>query len=243
MLATATTGFEEPTGWACHINPFVVNRCRPKPMISWTTITGIGDLAIMAPAALAIMLWLVLAGENRLAFLWSALFALGMALVVATKMAFIGWGIGIRSLDFTGMSGHAMRVAAVIPVLFYLVLQKSSAAARMCAVLLGFAIAALIAISRMAVNAHSASEVVSGYLLGVVVSAGFILHASSLRHTVLTRNRMALTMIVLLVASCAGPAPTQHWLTEASLYLSGQEKPFMRTGWEFSRPRHVDHAL
>ena len=87
-------------------------------MISWSGITHFGDVAITSLIALAIAAWLLAEDEKRLALWWSVLFGAGLGVVVATKMAFIGWGIGIRSLDFTGFSGHTMRSAAVMPVLF-----------------------------------------------------------------------------------------------------------------------------
>jgi hypothetical protein len=43
--------------------------------------------------------------------------AMAATLVTATKMAFMGFGWGIASIDFTDMSGHAMLAAAIYPVL------------------------------------------------------------------------------------------------------------------------------
>src|SRR5690606_18067772 len=117
--------------------------------------------------------------EKRLALWWSVLFGGGLALVVATKMAFIGWGLGISSLDFTGFSGHAMRSAAVMPVLFYLLLQRAPRAARAVAALLGLAFATLIGISRLVLQVHSTSEVVTGWLLGAGVAFAFLMVANN----------------------------------------------------------------
>jgi membrane-associated phospholipid phosphatase len=205
-------------------------------MSPWTAITAFGDFAVMAPAALAIMLWLFVAGEGRLAFWWGTLFAAGMGAVVATKIAFIGWGVGIDALDFTGISGHAMRAGAVLPVMSYLALQKSSPALRAGGVSLGFAGAILIGISRLEVHAHSVSEVVSGMLLGSAVALGFMRMAGAMGSHVLNRTRIALSLIALLAASCTGPAPTQHWIVKATLYLTGHEQPHMRAVGKLPRP-------
>lgn len=184
----------------------------------------------MAPAALVIMIWLNTADERRLAFWWGGLFIVAMALTVVTKVAFIGWGIGIASLNFTGFSGHALRAAAVFPVLFYLISQKLSSVARLAVVSCGYAIAFAIGISRLVLHMHSVSEVVSGEIVGCIVSLGFLwLADSGLRNHVLTRDRLAVSVGLLLAVSFVGPAPTQDWLTEASLYLSGHDKPFGRT--------------
>ena len=93
-------------------------------MIPWMEITRFGGIVVTAPAAAAITAWLMMGRAWRLAAWWCVLFIGGMALVVATKIAFIGWGLGIQALDYTGISGHAMRATAVYPVLFYLVLLR-----------------------------------------------------------------------------------------------------------------------
>ena len=212
-------------------------------MITWSGISHFGDITITAFAALAIAGWLVVEGEKRLALWWTLLFAGGMGIVVVTKMAFIGWGIGIRTIDFTGFSGHAMRAMAVLPVLFYLSLEKTPSSVRATGTALGFAFGALVSVSRIAVHAHSVSEAVTGMALGAVVSICFLRIASStLRKHVFNPLRIALSLIALLQAPYVHPAPTQQWLTSISLYFSGREEPFPRTGWKAHQPRHMTPA-
>lgn len=206
-------------------------------MIPWTQITQFGDVTIMMLAAFAIAAWLYIEGEKRLAFWWSALFTVGLGIVTVTKMAFIGWGIGIPALDFTGFSGHAMRATAVIPVLFYLMLQRASPVLRIAGVLLGFCCALLVGLSRLPLHAHSVSEVAAGTALGAAVSLAFIwIAAGSLRKEVFNPLRIALSVLALLPAPYVQPAPTQEWLTGVSLFFSGREKPFLRTGSEEAPP-------
>lgn len=198
-------------------------------MISWLAITRLAGLTVMAPAALAIAALLVLEGERRLAMWWCLLFTAALGLVTATKMAFIGWGIGIRPLDFTGASGHAMRAMAVAPVIFYLLLHKAPHPVRVAGVLAGFALGVMIGISRVVLHAHSVTEVVAGWLLGAIVSLGFIWMSGSLRQPAFNPARIAFGMTtVLAVTFHAQPAPTQIWLTKAALYMSGHDKPFVR---------------
>ena len=199
-------------------------------------ITSFGDITVMAPAAMAITAWLVIGRAWRMALWWCLLFATGMSLVVATKIAFIGWGIGIRSLDFTGFSGHSMRATAVIPVLFYLILQKAPPIARASGVLLGIVFGVIIGISRLVLNAHSVSEAVAGGILGAMVSLGFIWIFGPSQKFVLYRSLIALSLIALLALPYAesAPAPTQRWITCVELYLSGHDRPFVRQGWKFA---------
>ncbi len=200
-------------------------------MISWNHITQFGDVTITMLVAFAIAAWLYIEDERRLSLWWSGLFTAGLGIVVVTKMAFIGWGIGIRAVDFTGFSGHAMRATAVIPVLFYLMLQKVRPALRTMGVLAGLAGAALIGMSRLTLHTHSVSEVVAGTALGAAVSMTFIwIAAESLRKHVFNPLRIALSVLALLPAPYVQPAPTQEWLTDVSLFFSGHDKPFLRTG-------------
>jgi membrane-associated phospholipid phosphatase len=204
-------------------------------MLPWHLLTRLGDLMVMAPAAVAILIWLCMAKEQRLALWWIGLLGGATALTVATKIAFIGWGAGIHALDFTGFSGHAMRAMAILPVLCYLILQKSPSTVRTCGVLFGFAFALCICVSRLMLHSHSVSEVIFGGLLGAAVSTSFLGLCGALKTQVLNLSRIALSMVVLFAASCAGPAPTQEWLTDAALFFAGHDKPFGRTGWKPER--------
>ncbi|QRX82858.1 phosphatase PAP2 family protein [Glaciimonas sp. PAMC28666] len=197
-------------------------------MFPWLGITKLADTTMMLPLAAACAVWMVCGGAWRMAFWWTLLFGLGLTVVAASKIAFIGWGIGIQSLDFTGFSGHAMRTTAVMPVLFYLLSQKLPLRTRTAGVILGIALGVFIGISRLAVQVHSVSEVISGCLLGALVSIGFIWTSRTLTKPVLRRWLIALSLIVLIPVPMAKPAPTDHWLQVISLSLSGHKKPFER---------------
>jgi hypothetical protein len=200
-------------------------------MSTWIAITGLGGITVMAPAAAVITAWLLMGRAWRMAFWWCLLFTLGMALVVATKIAFIGWGIGIRELDFTGVSGHAMRATAVAPVLLYLLLQNATPAVRASGVLAGLGFGLLIRVSRLVLHAHSVSEAVAGWVLGSMLSLGFIWLSGGGRYSFSNRVLVVFSLMALLPLPYAEPAPTQRWLTDVALYLSGNDRPFVRTGW------------
>ncbi len=201
-------------------------------MISWSSITSLGGFSVMAPAAVAITAWLLLGRAWRLTAWWVFLFIGGMTLVVATKIAFIGWGLGIRSLDFTGFSGHVMRATAVAPVLIYLILQKTPGFVRAMGVILGLVFGAIIAVSRLEVHAHSVSESISGWVLGAMVSVGFIWILSKAPKVKLHPWFIILSLLALLVTPYLEPTPTQRWIINAALNLSGHETPYIRVTWK-----------
>jgi len=210
-------------------------------MITWSSITSFGDMTVTAPAGLAIAVWLLLSNEKRMALWWSGLFGAGLALVALTKIAFMGWGIGIPSLDFTGISGHAMRGMAVIPVLFFLFSQRFSMPVRLAAIMAGFGFGTLVAVSRVVLQQHSHSEAVIGWLLGGLVSVTFIHMSHALQRCVLNRSRVAFAVMLLLVTVSAEPAPTQRWLTKATQLISGHDATFSRSD-DRSERRVRDHG-
>jgi membrane-associated phospholipid phosphatase len=206
-------------------------------MVWWHWLSVIGSLAVTGPIGVAIVFWLVAGKSWRLTAIWLALFGAGMALVVITKMAFVGWGIGVQSVDFAGFSGHAMRAAAVYPVAGFLITRSSPLWARQLGTLAGVVLAVLISISRVYVQAHSSSEAITGCLLGLVVAAAFIRYASGEGHLALSRVLVVLCVPILLLAPHAEPIPAEMWITKAALFLSGRDHPFTRAMWRAPRPQ------
>ncbi|HYD94474.1 MAG TPA: phosphatase PAP2 family protein [Noviherbaspirillum sp.] len=194
----------------------------------WESITAAGDANITLPAAALIALWLAAARMPRLALSWCLIFGGLLVLVGATKLAFIGWGLGIRALDFTGISGHASRATAVIPVLVYLLCQTWQAGRLRSAVAAAYAAGALVACSRVAIGAHSESEVMIGFALGGAASAGFIRLASAQTPLRISGWLAGLGVLMLCGLTQLDPAPTKAWLKNAALYLSDRSEPFQR---------------
>lgn len=204
-------------------------------MYFWTKITHLGDTSLMAPAAFIIGVWLLVARREQLLWWWCALLAAAIVLVSLTKIAFIGWGIGIPALDFTGISGHTTFSIAVWPVLAFLVLQRAPQIMRTTGVLFGLLLGLLVGISRLVLHNHSLSEVAAGCVLGMLVSLTFIWIAGSLDRNLLSRSLMILSIPVLLAASFSQAAPTQRWFVRVALYASGHEQPFVRGRHQFRR--------
>ncbi|PUA17166.1 membrane-associated phospholipid phosphatase [Glaciimonas sp. PCH181] len=203
-------------------------------MNAWSTFTHFGNSTVMLSVAVIITIWLMTGSAWRMAFWWCVLFGAGLLIVLATKIAFVGWGIGIRDLDFTGISGHAMRATAVMPVMLYLMLQNTRRPLLVAGVLLGLLFGVLIGISRLVVNVHSISEVVAGCLLGGIISIVFLLIAAPLPKPAIRWWYIGLSLIVMLGASRAEPVPSQRWVRDVSLYLAGHDRPYIRATWKMA---------
>ena len=201
-------------------------------MLFWTGLTDFGDSAAMVPAAALIAVWLAAGQAWRRAFLWSGGFALVALLVALSKLAFLGWGIGSETLDFTGISGHTALAVGILSVGAAVSLADRSQALRWGGVALGAALGVAIGLSRLALHVHSVSEVGAGAALGSTLPAIYFWGAA---HANPARLRPALLggMLLLTLGLVHGErAPTQDFLTRLALDLSGRSSPHSRAEWQ-----------
>ncbi|MEO8857684.1 MAG: phosphatase PAP2 family protein [Burkholderiaceae bacterium] len=201
-----------------------------SPYAFWVVLTRLGEVQIALPLALLGMVVLLRNAESRaLAVWWMVLLTLAIALTTATKLAFIGWGLGWPALDFTGVSGHAMFAAAVYPLLLGCVLAApASRQLQTLAIVAGCALALLVGISRVVVGAHSVSEVIAGLCLGGLVSA---LPLGMLRRPRVRVGPVVPAMVLVFAAlmPTQAPASLAHPLVvRLALLLSGNAAPFTR---------------
>lgn len=233
----------------------------------WPWLTRLGEAQILLPLVLVACLWLWRSSERGgrddeqtgahaslthlapVARRW--LFWLGSAagLTTLSKLAFIGWGLGVEALDFTGISGHAMFAAAVLPMLAWTLVRGRRMRVQRGAVALAFALAALIAYSRLKVGAHSSVEAWAGLLLGSGASLlslprGLRGATSSSSAAVALGQRpppwlpAGVVAALLLLPIGAPPSRSHDLVTQLALQLSGQPRPFQRSQLKPPLPAH-----
>jgi membrane-associated phospholipid phosphatase len=199
---------------------------------AWGLITRLGEAEILLPAAALTALALLAKAENRpLALRWLLLLGVATALTVASKVAFIGWGLGWAVINFTGLSGHAMFSAAVYPVLLasFVPDRREGTTARYGFIIaLGYGVSLLIGISRIAIGAHSVSEVLAGLLAGGAASA--LTLAWSEAPTRLMRPLVPVVLVAwMALTPLQMPASRTHdFVTRLALAMSGHDTPFTR---------------
>ncbi len=202
----------------------------------WEHITALGGWSVTGSVALAIGLWLALGHCWRVALYWCVCFALGLLLVLETKLAFVGWGMGIRSLDFAGFSGHAVRAAAVFPIASFLLLKKSPRPLLVAGVVLGMAAAALVAYSRVRLHAHSISEAAFGFALGTAIAMLLVARAERAQQFTLHPALAAVSVLVFILVP-QDTVPSQPVIEALALKLSGNPRPYDRRTWQMAAPR------
>jgi membrane-associated phospholipid phosphatase len=220
-------------------------------MILWHHLSALGGLNVTALLALAIAAWLVGARCWRLALAWCLLFGGALLIAAASQVAFMGWGIGVRSLGFTGFSGHATRAAAVFPVALFLLLDRQGRRRlerrslnragghaerrkegwQRAAAVAGAVLAAAVAAARVEVNAHTPSEAIAGCLLGLSAAGLFIARCRAARDWSPQPLLLGLLAATMLLPR-ADPVNSHQWLTAAALKLSGRDRIWLRDDWQ-----------
>lgn len=190
-------------------------------------LVDIGHTAVMIPVATAIAAWLVAGRAWQLVLSWCLMFGAGLSIVALSKIAFLGWETGIPSLDFQALSGHAFRSAAVMPALFFVVLQLAPRHWRVGGVALGIAVSVGVAVLLVRFQFHTTSEVIPSLVLGSAVSLGFMRVANSLPAPHVSRWSVALSLIMFLVICGLKPSRISPHLVDVALYLSGRDHPYM----------------
>jgi membrane-associated phospholipid phosphatase len=194
---------------------------------AWWVITHMGSSSLLLPALILVLAGLWGSGVHSVARGYLLRILLAVTITVISKCLFFGWGIGIAALDFTGISGHTLLATSILPLLLrgapWPALQTRGLGAAA-----GWALAIVVGISRVVVNAHSVSEVVAGWVLGAAVSWPTL---RALGATSLTHWASKLAPLVLLLAFHSNSAtflPTHDIEVRLALWVSGQGKPFVR---------------
>ncbi|MDR6094770.1 phosphatase PAP2 family protein [Stenotrophomonas sp. SORGH_AS_0321] len=190
----------------------------------WQPLSMLGDSRSLLPAAMVLIAFGACQRSRWSLRCIASLCVIG-TLVLGSKLAFLGWGIGLARLDFTGFSGHATLSALIWPVLLAVGLSTRrshwSAAA-------GLMLAAVIAYSRLPLQAHSWSEIVSGWLLGASGAVWTLrrLDASSPARP----GWLATALVAGAFIPLAFPEATTHEaVVRLATALSGAEDPHARS--------------
>ena len=207
----------------------------PLIPIDFRWLTRFGEIGILWPVAIALTLWMIFIGRSwRLALAWLVPLGVAVFITSVSKIAFLGWGLGIRALDFTGFSGHAMFSAAIYPVLAFALTTgraplRQPSGMQIAAVMSAYVFAMLLAYSRVEVNAHSWSEVVAGFSLGAAASGCTLWLAGRPSGRPLLRWAMVgVAGWMAFMPSQAAPTHTHDMVAELSARLAGRDQPFQR---------------
>lgn len=197
--------------------------------MSWYSVTFLGDSTLLLPSAVLLFVVALFSSRRQVAWQWALAFGVTGAIVCSSKLAFMGWGIGFRQLDFTGFSGHTALSSCFWPVFLWFVCSRVAPGLRHLAALGGYAVAAVVGASRLMIHVHSPAEVIAGFVLGCTASGAFLLWQRRASLAMLSGAGLAAVLVVPMVLFTTGSkAPTQTLLQHIAVQLSAAEKPFTR---------------
>lgn len=193
---------------------------------TWHLLSLLGDSRLLLPMA-AVLLLAGWRGCSAWHESWAMALTVVGLVVLTSKLAFLGWGIGLASLDFTGFSGHSAISAVVWPMTLFIAAPTHRSGKW--AAMLGLGLSAAVAYSRIPLNAHSWSEVISGGVLGALGSAW----ALSATKTAARRLHTGWAVLALAIGCCMPvlfpQVRTHHLVVQMAAALSGDGKAFDRS--------------
>lgn len=207
-------------------------------MMWWSFLSALGGLDVTGPVALAIAAWMASTRSWRLALFWCLLFGVALALAAGSQVAFIGWGVGVRSLQFTGFSGHATRAAAVFPVAAFLFVYKKEGWLQRGVVLTGILLAVAVAAARVKIGAHSPSEALTGFILGLG-TAGLFMARTRASCDFAPQPLLLGVLAAVILLPRAEPVNSHQWLTALALTLSGHDRIYLRRDWQLAEAPYL----
>jgi membrane-associated phospholipid phosphatase len=197
-------------------------------------VTHLGNSVLMLSSAFVLAMWLGLGSAWLVCLRWAWAMGVAVLLVLATKVAFFGWGVGIAQIDFTGISGHAMLATAVFPALAAALTMRTSLQTGTVAIGVAFVVALAVGLTRIELGAHSLSEVLLGWLVGLVVAVLAVRAMNAMRAArglQLSPWPLVAANLLLLMATAprGGRGPETHGLViQIALWASGRAEPFTR---------------
>jgi membrane-associated phospholipid phosphatase len=194
----------------------------------WRVATHLGSASLLLPVLIMVTTGLWRSNQKEAVRIWLQSISLAIAITLTTKILFLGWGLGIPSIDFTGISGHTVLATSVLPIVFSSALVFGKNRISIAGVAIGLLLAFGVGISRIVLGAHTLSEVLFAWVLGVMV---FCLVLKAMKEPFQRPWIAGLAPLVLLAAfstTTSNYMPTHDWEIKLSLLLSGQSKPYSR---------------
>ena len=180
------------------------------------TLTDLGDPTLVLPASLALFIYLWAVGARRLAIAWVASLSLCIALVTLSKIGFHACRNWDEALNIHSPSGHAAFAATFYGCGTQLLASGQPRRLRTTLALLALALVVAIAISRVMLEFHNATEIVVGLMIGALcvgLFAGLSHSAAELRPP----SRAALALFAFLaVLSHGRHVDAERWIARLS---------------------------
>ena len=185
----------------------------------WNFVTDFGDSAVTVPLSLLTLIFLLAAGQRRLAVGWALAIGGCAVAIAALKPVFGACGAQLTLAHIISPSGHTAMSTSIYGSLALLISAPLPPRRRL-AVDAGTLIAIVaIAVSRLALHDHTPPEIVIGFLVGTAAVAVF--------HAVLRREEVPMLPLGWLLLCGGALIAVMHgtrWMIEPTVH---------RLAWDF----------
>jgi hypothetical protein len=192
----------------------------------WSKLFHLGDLSLTLPAGSAIAGWLLAARAWRAALGWSLVFGLALALVAATKVAFMGWETGLPTLGYKAVSGHAAGFTAAFPTLCWLLAQRCAPPVRRGVALLALGLGVAVAAALVHAGEHTPVEAIAGWIVGLAAFLCTVHLASGVSAPPPGRAIACAVPAFCATAWALHSVSVGYWMIRLALALSGNPYPY-----------------
>jgi membrane-associated phospholipid phosphatase len=186
-------------------------------------VTNLGDLAVLLPASLGLIVFLLWIGAKDNAAAYGAAMVFCLLAALLAKLAFAACGARTELFGVESPSGHTAFSATFYGCLALLFAAGRPFARRFALYACAAALVLLIGVSRVALQAHTAPEVVVGLVIGAISIGLFLALSVSAEPLRLSTQTIArLSPFAALYALCllllAG-----HWSAERTIDVIAAE--------------------
>jgi len=136
-------------------------------------ITSLGDSGLLLPASLCVFAYLLYRGAHSVALMWATALTIGLGTTLVAKLGFHACSVEIGLPDIRSPSGHTAFGAIFFGCGGLLAGYGRPVWQRVVLLCAAATLILLIGLSRVALNAHTPEEVVSGLAIGSVCVAMF----------------------------------------------------------------------
>jgi len=178
-------------------------------------LSGLGDIAVVAPASIAVFVALVWLGARRAAAAFAVAIVAAIALALAAKLALAVCGLGASRFAVESPSGHAALGSTFWGAVAAIVAGGRRRRERLAIYGAAACVAVAIAYSRVALGAHTVAEVVCGLTIGAAATALFVALRGPPRRLSLTPQLAARTTPIAGLLALDLAIFANRWTAEA----------------------------
>jgi hypothetical protein len=103
---------------------------------------------------------------------------------------------------------------------------------RIAGVIAGLATGVAVGMSRIALDAHSPSEAIAGFVVGALTALVFVRYWWDAQPVQLSATAVAVSLVAITIALNSVHLPTHRWITNIALVISGHGHPYIRARWK-----------